>query len=265
MNQMITSAQNSQIKQVRALLNKRQERESQKLYVVEGVRLMEEAVAAGVSPQVVLYSNALSARGAKLLNQIRSSGVQTEEVAPELLKSLSDTETPQGILAVLPIHGCRLPDQADFVVLADQVRDPGNLGTLLRTGLAAGVQAIILTPGTVDAFSPKTVRSAMGAHFRLPLVNASWEELADWHAAQKPRPNFWVSDVREGVPCWDADLRSPLMLGIGGEAEGISSAAFTLPHHKVHIPMPGKSESLNASIAAGILVFEVLRQRSITA
>ena len=262
---MIISPQNSHLKQVRALLNKRQERESQKLYVGEGVRLMEEAMAAGISPQVVLYSSALSPRGVTLLNQICSSGVQTEEVAPELLKSLSDTETPQGILAVLPIHDCRLPDQADFVVLADQVRDPGNLGTLLRTSLAASVQAIILTPGTVDAYSPKVVRSAMGAHFCLPLVNASWEEIAYWYTAQKPRPNFWVSDVREGVPCWEADLRSPLMMGIGGEAEGISSAAFTLPHQKVHIPMPGISESLNASIAAGILVFEVIRQRSITA
>lgn len=262
---MITSPQNSHLKQVRALLNKRQERESQKLYVVEGVRLMEEAVAAGISPQVVLYSSALSARGVKLLNQIRSSGVQTEEVAPELLKSLSDTETPQGILAVLPIHDCRLPGQADFVVLADQVRDPGNLGTLLRTSLAASVQAIILTPGTVDAFSPKAVRSAMGAHFRLPLVNASWEEIADWYAAQKTHPNFWVSDVREGVPCWEADLRSPLLLGIGGEAEGMSPAAITLLHRKIHIPMPGRSESLNASIAAGILIFEVIRQRNFPA
>jgi len=262
---MITSAQNSQIKQVRALLNKHQERMDQKLYVVEGVRLMEEAVSRGIHPVVILHSSSLSERGIKLLDQIRDSGVQIEEIAPELLKSLSDTETPQGILAVLPIKEFGLPEQADFLVMADQVRDPGNLGTLLRTSLAADVQAVILTPGTVDAYSPKVVRSGMGAHFRLPLVNASWEEIASWHAALQPSPQFWVSDVREGVSCWEADLCQPLILGIGGEADGISSAATALSHQKIHIPMPGRSESLNASIAAGILIFEVIRQRSLPA
>ncbi len=259
---MITSAQNSRLKQVRALLNKREERTSQRLYMVEGVRLMEEAFAVGIQPEMVLYSNALSERGMRLLGKMRSSGIQADEVAPDLLKSLADTETPQGILAVLPIPEFQLPGDADFIVLADQVRDPGNLGTLLRTSLAAGVQAVLLTPGTVDVFSPKVVRSAMGAHFRLPLIHTDWEAITRWKEALQPQPDFWISDVREGVSCWDADLRSPLILGIGSEAEGMSPSAAALPHQKIHIPMPGQSESLNASIAAGILIFEVIRQRN---
>lgn len=260
---MITSAQNSQLKLVRALLNKHQERLQQKKFVLEGVRLVEEAFTAGIQPEMVLYSNALSERGMRLLGKMRSSGIQADEVAPDLLKSLADTETPQGILALLPIPEFQLPGDADFIVLADQVRDPGNLGTLLRTSLAAGVQAVLLTPGTVDAYSPKVVRSAMGAHFRLPLISAAWDEINSWMGGLQTRPNLWISDVREGTACWQADFRSPLILAIGGEAEGISPAATALPHQKIHIPMPGRSESLNASIAASILIFEVIRQRSI--
>lgn len=230
--------------------------------MVEGVRLMEEAFAVGIQPEMVLFSSALSLRGMKLLENLQNTGVQVEETTPELLKSLSDTETPQGILAVLPIQDYQMPANADFIVLADQVRDPGNLGTLLRTCQAAGVQAVVLTPGTVDVFSPKVVRSAMGAHFRLPLIHTDWEAITRWKEALQPQPDFWISDVREGVSCWDADLRSPLILGIGSEAEGMSPSAAALPHQKIHIPMPGQSESLNASIAAGILIFEVIRQRN---
>ena len=105
-----------------------------------------------------------------------------------------------------------MPGDADFIVLADQVRDPGNLGTLLRTSLAAGVQAVLLTPGTVDAYSPKVVRSAMGAHFRLPLISAAWDEINSWMGGLQTRPNLWISDVREGTACWQADFRSPLIL-----------------------------------------------------
>ncbi|MEN6436617.1 MAG: RNA methyltransferase [Anaerolineaceae bacterium] len=260
---MITSSQNNRIKTVRALLTQRQERLQYQQYVIEGVRLVEEAVANGIIPALVLYSIQLSDRGFRILDKLEESNCEIQEITPSLMHSLSDTDTPQGILAVIPMQSAVLPKDANFIVLADQLRDPGNMGTLLRTSLAAGVQAVILTSGTTDVYAPKIVRSAMGAHFRLPLVECSWEEIEAWRQASNPAPTFWISDVREGTACWEADLRTPLMLGIGGEAEGMSSTAFSIPHQKIHIPMRGQSESLNASIAAGILIFEVIRQRSI--
>ncbi len=261
---MITSSQNNRIKMIRALLTQRQERQQNKQYIIEGVRLVEEAVANGVKPTLVLYSIQLSDRGFQVLDMLQKSKTEIEEITPALMHSLSETDTPQGILAVVPMQTSTLPEKPNFVVIADQIRDPGNMGTLLRTSLAAGVQAVIVTVGTTDVYAPKIVRSAMGAHFRLPLVECSWEEIRVWHQSSHPTPTFWISDVREGTSCWDANLRMPLILGIGGEAEGMSSTAFTLPHQKIHIPMPGQSESLNASIAAGVLIFEVIRQRSIS-
>ncbi len=259
---MITSSQNTRLKNIRLLLNKRHERSRQQRYVVEGVRLLEEAVSAGISPELVLYSNQLSERGCKVIDELQSKGSEVENVTPELMHSLSATENTQGILAVLPIPQFELPAKLDFMILADQIRDPGNLGTLLRTSLAAKVQAVLYTTGTVDIFSPKVVRSAMGAHFRLPLVPLDWETLHPWINNQGPDANFWVSDVHAGLPFWQADLTTPLVLAIGGEAEGITPTAMTLPHQKIHIPMAEQSESLNASIAAGILIFEVVRQRN---
>ncbi len=261
---MITSAQNTRIKTVRALLTQHLERTQNRKYVVEGVRLVEEAITAQVRPDLVLFSGLLSERGQSALEKLKSLNCEIEEVTPALLKSLSDTDTPQGILAVVPMQTMTLPEKADFIVLADQIRDPGNMGTLLRTCLAAEVQAVIYTVGTVDVYSPKVVRSAMGAHFRLPIISADWNAIRDWLAKQKTTPpNLWISDVREGIACWEADLKTPMLLGIGNEAEGMSAEAYTLPHRKIHIPMPGQAESLNASVAAGILIFEAIRQRSI--
>jgi RNA methyltransferase, TrmH family len=101
------------------------------------------------------------------------------EISPDLMAEISDTETPQGILAVMKSTTLPLPADPSFVIVADQVRDPGNLGTMLRTAEAAGADAILLTPGTVDAFSPKVVRAGMGAHFHLPIVHLPWHEIHD--------------------------------------------------------------------------------------
>ena len=137
--------------------------------MVEGVRLIEEAYASNWQPELVLYSRQISARGSTLLEQLSSAGAEVEETTPDLLASVSDTETPQGILAIFPARVLPLPDPLNFVLIVDSLRDPGNLGTLLRSAAAAGCQAALLTPGTTDPFAPKVLRAAMGAHFRLPL------------------------------------------------------------------------------------------------
>ncbi len=230
--------------------------------MVDGIRLAEEALASGWVPKMVLFSDDLSERGQALVRKMETAGVEVEQVAPHILKSLSETETSQGLLALMPIHTLPFPPLFDFILIADTIRDPGNLGTLLRTAAAAGVQGAILTPGVTDPFAPKVVRSGMGAHFRLPVQFLDWPDIRNW-LKERPIPlHICLADVCQGLPYWEANLRQPLALVIGGEAGGASSFARQLANSKVHIPMPGGSESLNAAVAAAILLFEVVRQRS---
>ncbi len=256
---MITSSHNPKVQQVRALLAHRQPREDAQVFVAEGVRLVEEALAAGLRPSLVLYSDVLSERGRSMLQRLDAAGTETEEVLPSLLDSLSATETSQGLLAVFNRSEQPLPLEPDFVLVVDQVRDPGNLGTLLRSAAAAGVQAVFLAPGTADPYAPKVLRAGMGAQFRLPLRSMDWSEI---ERLCKPRLKLFLAEASEGVSCWQLDLRQPLALVVGGEAEGASSEAHQAVDGLVTIPMPGESESLNAAIAASILLFEIIRQRS---
>lgn len=254
---MITSAQNSRIQLVRSLLGRSKERRQSGAFVVEGVRLLEEALAAGWTFRFALYSHALSARGQGLLQHLSEAGVDSEEVAEQLLTSTSGTENPQGLLAVLESKSLPIPEQLDFTLILDEIRDPGNLGSLLRSAAAAGVQAVFLTPGSADAFAPKVVRSGMGAHFRLPIHLLEWEAICDRLQGLK----FVLAEMEAPLACWQADFRSELALIIGGEAEGASLAARQFCSERVHIPMAAGTESLNAAAAGAILLFEVKRQR----
>ena len=143
-----------------------------------------------------------------------------EQVSDVLLNSISETETSQGLLAVLDYSPLPLPQPLHFALIADWIRDPGNLGTLLRTAAAAGVQAVFLPPETTDAFAPKVVRAGMGAHFRLPIFTLSWEEIRMATRSLK----VYLADM-QGSPCWQTDFSLPLALIVGGEAEGATEEA----------------------------------------
>ncbi|MDL1927272.1 RNA methyltransferase [Anaerolineae bacterium AMX1] len=140
----------------------------------------------------------------------------------------------------------------------DQIRDPGNLGTLIRSADAAGVDAALIPPETADPFAPKVVRAGMGAHFRLPILSMGWEDIV----RESEGLQVWLADM-DGEPCWQADLRAPLALIVGGEAEGASAAARRLATRQVKIPMAGKAESLNAAVAGSVLMFEAMRQKTV--
>jgi TrmH family RNA methyltransferase len=253
---MIISSQNSKIKLVRALAGRPKERREAGAFLAEGVRLVEEALAAGWPFRFVLNTDDLSERGTGLLRRLEEHKVDVEQVDVSLMGSLSDTETSQGILAVLNDSLLPLPDLPDFLLVLDSIRDPGNLGTLLRTADAAGVQAVLLPPNTVDAFSPKVIRAGMGAHFRLPIQSMSWDEIRLYANGVQ----VYLAEM-DGLSCWEADFKSPLALIIGGEAEGASESARKLATRPVSIPMAGKTESLNAAVAGSVLMFEVRRQR----
>lgn len=255
---MITSNQNSKIKLIRALLGRAKERREAGAFVAEGVRLVEEAVISNWRFRFALYDETLSERGRLQVESLRSKGVDVEEVSASVMKSISETEAPQGILAVLEATQLPIPQSSNFILIPDQIRDPGNLGTLLRSAAASGVQVVLIPPETTDAFAPKVLRSGMGAHFRLPIHSMSWEEIGKSVAGLQ----VFVADM-DGQSCWDTDLSKPIVLIVGNEAEGASESAQKLANGKISIPMSGETESLNAGVAGSVLMFEVMRQRAV--
>jgi TrmH family RNA methyltransferase len=255
---MISSVQNSKIKRIRLLQTQSRSRKKELAFIVEGVRLLEEAHNTYQIPELVIYTPDLDPRGQKLVEAFLEHNVPCEEVSEEVIRAASDTETPQGILAILSLKPLLLPEKAGFLIIADEIRDPGNLGTLLRTAQAAGVDGFLLSPGTVDPFSPKVIRAGMGAHFRLPILNCSWEKIREVTDGL----TVFGAEMKEGSRVWDADLSLPLALILGGEAHGPGKHSRDLADAWIHIPMNDGSESLNAAAAGAVLMFEVLRQRT---
>jgi RNA methyltransferase, TrmH family len=255
---MITSNHNPKIKLVRALLSRARDRREAGAFVVEGVRLAEEAVNSNWPIRFVLYDDSLSERGMSKVESLMSQGVDVEEVSTSVMKAMSETENPQGILAVLNEFQLAIPESPNFILIPDQIRDPGNLGTLLRSAAATGVQAVLVPPETTDAFAPKVLRSGMGAHFKLPIHSMSWDEINE--VIKLAGVQVLVADM-DGQSCWDIDLCQPVALVIGSEAEGASASARELANEKISIPMSGEMESLNAGVAGSVLMFEVVRQR----
>jgi RNA methyltransferase, TrmH family len=256
---MITSADNQTVKEARALLEPKGRRE-QGRFLVEGVRLIEEAMRAGTRPALLfcLEQGRENARTAALLDAAAQAGAQTIEVAPKVFNTLTDTVASQGVVAIAPIPRVTPPPHPSFNLVLDQLRDPGNLGTILRGAEAASVDRVILTPGCADPWSPKVVRSGMGAHFRLPLVvTKSWDAVG---AALTGLP-VWLSDARGARPYDEVDWTGPFALVIGGEASGYTPGAWQEPAGRVMIPMASPVESLNAAMAATVLMFEVARQQ----
>ena len=256
---MLTSTKNPRIQRIRKLQNSVQNRRKEALFVVEGVRLVEEAASANWKPEFVLYTEDIHDRAHQTVAHFQKQGVEVMAAAPHVMQAASDTQSPQGILAVLPIPEWKFPSDPTFLLVPDGIRDPGNLGTLLRTALAANVDAVILPPGGTDAFSPKVVRAGMGAHFRLPIFSMDWEDIHSNLAGL----SIFLADSQEGAHYYQAEYQSPLALIIGGEAAGAGRQAASLSTNRIHIAMPGKTESLNAAIAGAILMFEVVRQRGL--
>jgi len=256
---MITSNQNPKIKLVRALFGRAKERREAGAFVVEGVRLVEESIHADWPMRFVLYNASLSERGRSQVEGLKSRGMDVEEVSTSVMKSLSETEAPQGILAVLNNSRLPIPASPNFILIPDQIRDPGNLGTLLRSAAGTGVQAVLIPPETTDAFAPKVLRSGMGAHFKVPIHSMGWDEIEQ--VIKSAGLQAFLADM-DGPSCWETDLRQPVVLIIGSEAEGASESARKLASQKISIPMSGTMESLNAGVAGSVLMFEVVRQRS---
>jgi TrmH family RNA methyltransferase len=219
--------------------------------------LVDEAVRAGVCPALVFYTGAWAETPAAhhLLPRLADAEDGVWLVSDPMLAACASTQTPQGVLVVLPFP-VLLP-RPGLVLILDGLRDPGNLGTILRSSEAAGVGQVILAPGSVDLFNPKVVRGAMGAHFRLPVDSLDWPGISQRVAGRA----VWLADMAGEVTYDAVDWTKPSVLILGGEATGASEAALALSTGHVSIPMTAGAESLNAAMAASVILFEAARQK----
>ena len=252
---MITSRANPQVKYVRRLQSDRRYRADEGAFVVEGTRWMRELVAARLVPRHAFATAAWleSEEGRGLAAALGPVVAVTGDV----MAAMSDTETAPGVLAVLPAEPRPWPDAPSLVVVLDAVGNPGNLGTILRATSAAGASGVLLGPGCVDPTNPKVVRGSMGAILRLPVRAGTWAEIGRLVAGM----DVWLAVAREGTAYTAVDWRRPSAILIGGEARGAGAAAGELATGWVTIPMHDTTESLNAALAAGIILFEAARQR----
>jgi TrmH family RNA methyltransferase len=260
---MITSLQNDKVRYVRALQSRRRVRRRERRFVFEGVRLVEETVRAGVRPDFVFYTAraVAEARGNRLLASLREMNAPCDAVSEPVMAACSGTKAPQGILVVVPIPTLPRPEHPTLTLVLDQVRDPGNLGTALRTALATGVEQVLLAPGTVDTSNPKVVRAAMGAHLHLPMAALGWEAIAEAATGC----DVWLAEAGGDTRYTAVDWTRPVVLIVGGEATGAGKRARALARGRVSIPMAAEVESLNTAVATAAILFEVVRQRAVGA
>jgi TrmH family RNA methyltransferase len=243
-------------------LRRRKARERQGLFVVEGIRAVEELLRARVPVRGALVAPQLDAtpRGAALRDALAAAGVTPLEVSDAELASAADTDAPQGVVVVAEQPRRTLADlspapAARYLVL-DGLQDPGNAGTLLRTAAALGATATLALPGTVDLWSAKVVRSAMGAAFHHPTVSCTWDDLAAF-LARAGAPLWGADGAGEPVAAAAADPPSRLAVAIGNEGAGLSAGVRAHAARLVAVPTTGLVESLNAAVAAAIVLYEL--------
>lgn len=251
----ITSLQNDKVKLTKGLQSRARTRRKERKIALEGRRLVQDAIEHGQTPLFVLYEPYSTESG--LIAMLETRNVNLVPVSVQVMAHISETPQPQGVVGVFPLPTPQLPHNPSRVLILDNLRDPGNLGTILRTAGAAGVQVVVLSPGCADPYNPKSLRSGMGAHFRVPVIEATWEQIAGYCKSL----NIYLASGNSGVGYDSVDWQADWALIIGNEAHGVGSDASQLAMSTIMIPMAGETESLNAAIAAGIILFEAARQR----
>ncbi|MDO5294648.1 MAG: RNA methyltransferase [bacterium] len=258
---MISSSSNAKVKQVVLLKKKGKARKEKGAFLVEGIKMVEEAYEYGILEAYVSESaeEELKKAHGSFLNKL-----DYELVADKVFAEMSDTITPQGILAVVKMPSYQVDDiiksEHAHVMVLENLRDPGNLGTILRSGEGAGVTGVILSKESVDIFNPKVIRSTMGSIFRVPFCYV--EDLASVIGEMKQNGITLYAAHLKGTDNYEAfDYEKSCGFLIGNEANGLSDEISKEADCLVKIPMAGKVESLNAAMAASILMFEVARQR----
>lgn len=260
---MITSTSNVQIKQITALLKKSKERKEQKAFVIEGRKMFEEIAE---KPDRVIRAYFSESYAKEQYADMEFPAVSYEIVADSVFEAMAETVTPQGVLAIVRMPEYTLEEMiqnAGTLLLLENLRDPGNLGTIIRTAEAAGVSGVILSKESVDIYNPKVIRSTMGAVYRVPFLYV--EDFLQLLQELSAREVRLLAAHLKGKKTFDkADYSGKVGILIGNEANGLSEEASELAEEKVLIPMAGSVESLNAAVAAALLMYEAFRNQKLS-
>ena len=257
---MITSTKNQKTKNLSALIKKGKARNEKGLFVVEGIKMFEEAPPSRIKDIYVSESffNNYADKG-------RITSLNYEILKDEVFNYVSDTKTPQGVMCLVDQYNYTFEEivnvENPLLVLADDIKDPGNLGTIIRTAEGAGVNGIIISRQSVDIYNPKTVRSTMGSLYRMPFLYVpDLKEVLQ--ELKKKNICCYAAHLKGSHNYYEEDYRKPAAFLIGNEGNGLSDSLAEEADTYIKIPMSGQLESLNASVAAAILMYEVKRQRS---
>lgn len=239
-------------------LKQKKYREEEGKFIIEGIRFVEEGIASGDAEHVFYSQKLLQTRGSERILQKHSS---THEITDSMMKELCDTENPQGVAAIVNKRNYDIRDlKNDFILIADGIQDPGNMGTIIRTCDAAGLGGIIIIKGSVDIFNSKTLRSTMGSIFHIPvIVKEDFEGIAS--ELLKEGYNIYAASLDTDNYIYDCSFKEKTAVVIGNEANGIPEEHLELCTQMMKIPMSGTAESLNAAIAGAVIIYEGVRQR----
>lgn len=262
---MITSSSNSNVKNVIAMQKKGKVRREQDAFVAEGLKMVSEIPKENLIQLYAAESFLMQSENVMHLETVAAEkGRCYEIVSDKVFKEMADTQTPQGVLAVVRQSHYRLSDllpddRMGHIVVLEDLQDPGNLGTILRTGEGAGVTGIVMSKGTVDIYNPKVIRATMGSIYRVPFLYTDC--LKELLGEIKKSCTVYAAHL-DGKYTYDkADYTGASALLIGNEANGLSEEISSCADILIRIPMQGKVESLNAGVAASVLMYEVYRQR----
>lgn len=262
MTEYISSKENKTIKYIKRLLSSAAFRREEGCFAAEGLRLCEDALRSGVRVRCALFSESFVQKNAGLTARTEESCRECYVVKDSIFSALSDTKTPQGVLFVIK----SLDKTLDFdtmkkngkILALESIQDPVNLGTILRTAEALGIDAVVLSRDCCDIYAPKVIRGSMGAVFRQPFVQT--ESLPDFiRGFNRIGTSYAAVLDRESRTVREYDFSSLSLCAVGNEGNGLSAETVAACTHKVFIPMPGGAESLNVSAAAAILLWEMIR------
>lgn len=259
--QTITSKDNELIKHIRKLKDKKYRDESNE-YVVEGVKLVEEAVKENAKiKQIIVCEDTTRTYEIPTHIMLEIARYECISVSNKIFNIITQVTNPQGIMAIIEknAQNAKIDYTQDIIVVLDDVQDPGNLGTILRTVDSIGLNQIIVSKGTADAFNSKVVRSTMGAIFRIKIIEVENLEQAI-KEMRKHHFKLMVTSLQTKNSIYDIDFYKKIIV-IGNEANGVSKEIQDMADEKAKIPMLGRTESLNASVAAGVVMYEYVRQK----
>ena len=258
--QRISSKDNSLIKHLKKLKEKKY-RDEYEEYVIEGIKLVKEAIKENADIKQIIVCEDCDSGMIESHLKYEMAKFDFIYVPENIFKMISDVDNPQGILAVIGKSNSisEIDLDNDIIVALDDIQDPGNLGTILRTADSVGLKQILVSKGTADAYNPKVVRSTMGAIFRVKVIEC--ENLKETlKGLQAKQYKVMCTSLKAKKSIYEVDYNKKIVV-IGNEANGVSKEIINLANEKVIIPMLGKTESLNASVATGVILYEYVRQK----